>query len=420
MQFSTLDREKYVHCLSEDKQVCQNCSQNLTTISQSFVRSELVYVPAKLKVIDHYRESYECRCCKKRNLPAIQKTETSTPVIPHSYASASSITQVIIQKFVNVVPLYRQESTWQQAGLSLKRQTMSNWILHVSEEYFSPLIERLRAKLLEEQYLHADETRLEVLNEPNRKNTTSSFMWLYSTRQESTTPIRIFDYTQTRNGDHAKNFLVGFQGYEKVPSVTKCFCWSHLRRYFVEALPVNDVKKAGSIAEKAIRYCGHLFQLEKEFKNLTPEDRQKQRQKKSLPILRRFWLWVDQNADACLPKSKLFKAFKYALNQKSGLMEFVSDRNIAISNNLAENSIRPFTIGRKNWLFAGSPRGAKASAAIYSLVETAKANGLNIFDYFNCLLTRMPQMDRDDSRSLDQFLPWSSEVQQYCRSPKSF
>lgn len=324
-QFARLEREKQIHSQPENQRFCQKCTQPLAEVSQSFVRSEVIFIPARLKVVDFYQGVYECRCCKKSNLPAIQKAASPMPVIPHSYSSASAIAQIIVQKYVNAVPLYRQESAWQQAGLSLKRQTMSSWLLRVSEEYFIPLVNRLKEKLLEEQYLHADETRLEVLNEPSRKNTTNSFMWLYSTKEDACTPIRVFDYTETRNGDHAKRFLSGFcgyllsdayQGYEKVRNVTRCFCWSHLRRYFVESLPNRHSKNKDSLAGTAIQYCGQLFQLEKEFKHLMPENRQEQRQLKSLPILRQFWKWIDQNKELCLPKSKLFKAFQYALNQK--------------------------------------------------------------------------------------------------------
>lgn len=337
-QFSNLPREKQVYRLPEEQQICPNCTNALKGISESFVRSEVVFIPAKLKVVDFYRESYECRYCKKKELPAIHKTSTPAPVIPHSYTSASSIAQIIVQKFVNAVPFYRQENIWKQTGFPLKRQTMSNWILQVSEEYLFPLVDRLQEKLLEEHYIHADETRLEVMNEPNRKNPATSFMWLYSTKEDASSPIRIFDYTETRNGDHAKNFLKGFcgylisdafQGYEKVSNVIRCFCWSHLRRYFVEALPTEKSKKIDSLSETAIRYCGLLFQWEREFKDLTPEKRKQQRQKKTLPLLKEFWTWIDQNKENCLPKSKLFKAFQYALNQKNGLMQFLQDGNIA-------------------------------------------------------------------------------------------
>lgn len=171
----------------------------------------------------------------------------------------------------------------------------------------------------------------------------------------------------TRNGDHAKEFLKGFHGYlisdacsdyEKVEGITRCFCWSHLRRYFVEALPGDVNQPEATIPCQAIEYCSKLFKIEEEIEKLPPEEKKKQRQSRSKKVLDAFWSWVELNKDNCLPKSKLYKAFGYAENQKEGLMRFLDDGNIAISNNLAENSIRPFTVGRRNWLFSGSPKGA--------------------------------------------------------------
>lgn len=420
-----LPHHKVVFKLSDEDLNCPQCGTELKSIGEEFVRSEVEYIPALLKVIDYYRETYECRKCKKTDEPLMAKAPTTNPVIWHSYASPSSVAHIMYQKYVNAMPLYRQETDWKNLGLNLKRQTMSNWIIQASKDWLFPLIELLHKKMLEEKYLHADETKIEVMNEKGRKNTTDSFMWVYGTYKDSKIPIRIFEYQPTRNGDHPKKFLSGFhgylitdayQGYEKVEKITRCYCFAHLRRYFVDALPPDIQKPEATLPSKAIEYCNKLFKIEEQIEKLPPNEKQKQRQERSKPILDAFWAWVDENIDNCLPKSKLAKAFGYALNQKDGLMNFLQDGNIAISNNLAENSIRPFTVGRRNWLFSGSPEGAAASAAVYSIVETAKANGLNPYDYLRYIFKYLPGVCfTEEPEYLEEFLPWNPGVQEFCK-----
>ncbi len=291
-----------------------------------------------------------------------------------------------------------------------------------------PLINLLHRKLIEEKYIHADETRIQVLNEKGWKNTSDSYMWIYGTYKDSKTSVRIFKYQPTRNGDHAKTFLEGFkgylisdayQGYEKVNNITRCYCWSHLRRYFVDALPPDVNKPEATLPSQAIEYCGKLFKIEDEIENLPAEKKKMLRHERSKPVLDAFWSWIDVNKETCLPKSKLAKAFGYAINQKEGLMNFLKDGNIAISNNLAENSIRPFTVGRRNWLFSGSPEGAAVSAAVYSIVETAKTNGLNPYEYLRYILKFMPGLRYIEyPELLEELLPCSTDVQANCKAEK--
>ncbi len=421
-----LPHKKVVYKLDPEDLSCPQCNADLKSIGQEFVRTEVEYIPAQLNVIDYFRETYECRSCKNTDEPYIEKSPLPSPVIPHSFASPSSIAHVMYQKFVNAMPLYRQEKDWANLGLNLTRQTMSNWILIASRDWLFPIVNLLHQKMLEEEYLHADETRIQVLNEKDRKNTTDSFMWVYGTYKDSKFPIRIFEYHPTRNGDYAKEFLKGFsgylvsdayQGYEKVGNITRCYCWSHLRRYFVDALPSDIKSPEATLPTIAIEYCKKLFVIESELEALSSEARKIQRQERSKPVLEAFWSWVEINKDNCLPKSKLFKAFNYAINQKEGLMNFLKDGNIAISNNLAENSIRPFTIGRKNWLFSGSPEGADASAAVYSVIETAKANNINPYDYLVYIFKFLPGVRFDDEPEfLEDFLPWHPDVQAFCNN----
>lgn len=420
-----LPHDKIVFKLEDEDLTCPQCQNELTRVGEEFVRTEVEYIPAKLRVIDYYRETYECRKCKNTAQPYMEKTPMPEPVIPHSYASPAAVAHVIYQKYVNAMPLYRQETDWKNLGLALKRQTMSNWILIAAKEWLYPLLELFQQKLLTEDYIHADETKVTVMNEPGRKNTTDSYMWVYASYAGSKEAIRIFRYHPTRKGDHAREFLSGFhgylitdayKGYEKVENITRCYCWSHLRRYFVDALPADTKDAKNTLAGQAIEYCGRLFKVEEAIAELAPEKKKAQRQRRSKPILDAFWAWVWEHKEESLPKSKLSKAFTYAVNQKDGLMKYLEDGNIAISNNLAENSIRPFTVGRRNWLFSGSPEGASASAVAYSIIETAKANGLNPYEYLRFIFKYLPGCRfKEEPEFLEDFLPWNPEVQAFCK-----
>lgn len=251
-------------------------------------------------------------------------------------------------------------------------------------------------------------------------------MWGYTTGRHSNKQIRIFEYCAGRAGTNATDFLDGYtgflhtdgyKGYGKVKGITRCFCWSHARRYFADALP-KDIKSAdATLPNQGLAYCNKLFEIEKELKDLSAEDRKEQRLKLEKPVLEAFWSWVDLNINGVLSKSKIGQALQYVKNHQSGLMAYLEDGNCEISNNLAENSIRPFTVGRKNWLFAGSPKGAIASATVYSLVEIAKANDLNAYKYLQLLLSTLPKESFQKNKNLlDNLLSWNPKVQEVCKA----
>ncbi len=260
------------------------------------------------------------------------------------------------------------------------------------------------------------------MKEPGRKNTTDSYMWVYSSSQHAKHPIRIFEYQPGRSGKYPQTFLKGFQGYlhtdayqgyQKVQGITRCLCWAHVRRKFVDALPKNSSE---STAAQGIAFCNKLFGIEATLKDGTAEQRKAERLKQQKPVLDTFWAWVDVTRDQALPKSKLSDALNYAHNHKQELINYLEDGNCALSNNLAENSIRPFTIGRKNWLFSGSPKGAAASAAVYSIVESAKANGINPYKYLCYIFSELPGvLFRQHPEFLEEYLPWSLQVQAICK-----
>ena len=324
------------------------------------------------------------------------------------------------------MPLYRQEKEWETLGVKLSRATMSKWLMVAYRDWLSHIVDLLHQKLLQEHYLHADETPVQVLQEPGRKNTIGSYMWVYSSSKYSEHPMRLFEYQPGRSGKYPQQFLKGFSGYlhtdayagyNKVPEITRCFCWTHLRRAFVDALPKDVKSPEATLPARAIDYINKLFSIEKAIEAFVDaEQRKEQRLIQEKPVLEAFWSWVEKTSPTVLPKSKLGQALQYAINHKEGLMNYLKDGNCAISNNLSENSIRPFTIGRKNWLFSGSPEGAKTSAGIYTLIETAKANGLNPMKYIQFILSDMPGTTfLEYPEFLEDYMPWHPMIQQRCK-----
>lgn len=420
-----LPRTKRLCTLVEEDRFCESCGTTLVSIGEEFIRTEIEFIPAEVRVIDYYRETFECRTCRKNGESYIEKSPMPYPVIQHSMASPSTVAWVMHQKFVNALPLYRQEKEWKTLGVSLSRATMANWVQAASRDWLSPIVDLMHRKLLEEKHLHVDETTVQVMNEEGRKNTSDSYMWVYSTGQYSKTPIRIFEYQPGRNGKYPQEFLKGFKGYlhtdaysgyKKVSEITRCLCWSHLRRYFVDALPKDIKSPEATLPSQGIAFCNKLFEIEKTLEEFSSEKRKSERLKQEKPVLDAFWAWVEKSKASVLPKSKLREAMNYSLNQKEELMNYLKDGDCVISNNLAENSIRPFTIGRKNWLFSGSPKGAAASAAVYSIIESAKANGLNSYKYLYYIFKELPGVQFGQyPEFLEDYLPWNSEAQERCK-----
>jgi len=277
--------------------------------------------------------------------------------------------------------------------------------------------------MLLEPVVRADETEVQVLKEPGREAKTTPRMWVYCTGNRSKTPMVLYEYRPTRSGEHAKRWLSGFRGYlvtdgyagyNSVPDVTRCYCWAHVRRHWVDAIPKTE-NKAGSSAAVGVEYCNRLFALEDklEEKKLSAEEWTKARQYEAKPLLDEYWSWL--STVGALGGSALGKAVKYSLDLREGLSTFVEDSRISLSNNLCENHIRPFVVGRKNWLFSDTSKGAEASALCYSVLETAKANGLNVYLYLLYLLTEMPKAGALNDDVLERCLPWSPSLPEWCR-----
>ena len=392
----------------------------LTCIGQEYIRTELVLERARAKVVKHYRKVYADRELEQETGYAeVFKPVMPPPLLPHSYASASVVTDVLMKKYVDAMPLYRQEQMWKRMGVELKRGTMANWVIQVADLYLRPFWKRIRSELLTQSTIHADETVMQVHKEKDRPDTSESRMWVYSSAKRADIQLRCFEYRESRSGKWAKTFLEGFSGvlitdgysgYNKVQEAERAGCWAHMRRKWLEAMPEGADAKTCKAAE-GYEFCNRLFELEHQFEELTAEERLIQRKEKSGPVLEAYWKWLNTIAR---PTGKLKDAVTYAQNQKAHLSAFLEHGEIEISNNQVENAIRPFVIGRKGWLFADTPQGAEASAIIYSLMETAKANSLRLDDYLLHLLSIMPERaEQNKDFEIDDLLPWSEEMKSW-------
>ncbi len=390
-------------------------------------RREIAVVLPQVKVVEHLCQVYACRHCERHELQTpIVTAPMPRPIYPGSLASPSAMAHVMCQKYINSQPLYRQEQDWTRLGYPLSRQTMANWMIYGAEQWLLPVVVEMRRHLLKQAALHADETTLQVLKEPGKAAQSDSYMWLYRTSRGAA-PVVIYDYQRTRGGEHRRDFLAGFKGYlhvdgyagyHKVKDVTLVGCWAHARRKYDEALKAAPEARANphSVAVQGLAYCNPLFAIERELKDATPEERLAARKEQSQEVLDAYSTWLRQQKSRTMPKSTLGQAIGYSLNQWEKLTAFMKDGGLEIDNNRGERSIKPFVIGRKNWLFANTPRGAKASAAIYSVIETAKENGLHPFHYLTYLFEQLPQLaNLQEPQTLASFMPWSPLLPDFCR-----
>ena len=424
-----LPHKEVLYTLPEENKICDKCGSELHSIGKKFIRSEIEITPAVIRVIDIYQESFECRKCRKENLfSSIYSAPVPISVIPNSYASASTVAKVFADKYAMGIPLYRQETTWNYLGFPICRGTLANWIIYASHNYLSYIVERLHKLLLKEKYVHCDESTLQVLKEPDKAPTTNSYMWVYSTVKESKHPIRIFDYRPNRKAENPIEFLNGFNGvaitdaysaYGKLPGVTNSYCHAHSRRLFVEAIPAKKKDSRYSQAKKAIEYYKKLFKIEDEIADLSPDEKVEKRQELSKPIFEEFVSWCKKMVLAAGKDTKLYKAFNYTINHEEELSYFLKDGLVPMTNSLAERTIRGYAIGRNNWLFSDSVKGAEASAIAYTIVSTCKANGLDPLKYLTFLFKELPgnidRIDKEPDR-IDIFLPWSELPQKLCRT----
>ena len=410
--------------LAEDQRSCSTCGHPLKRIGKKYLYEELEIIPRQVRVIKYYSATYACENCEKESGYAhIYSIKAPPRLMKHSLASPSTVADVMTRKYVDGLPLYRQEKIWAREGVALSRATMANWVIQTAQTWLKPLYRRLKKHLLESCVIYADETVVQVLKEDGKPATSESRMWAYGSEKRGGRSIRVFEYQPDRSGKHAAAFLKGFSGclvtdgyagYNQVTGAVRCGCWAHMRRKWREAMP-KGATTATSKAAVGYEYCNKLFALEKKFSKMSDSVRKTARQAKAEPLLEAYWRWLKTLDPA--PGSKLAEAVTYALNQKPYLSAFLEHGEVDISNNFAENAIRPFVVGRKNWLFSDTTKGAESSAVVYTLVETAKANGLDPYAYLLQLLTELPYLGRNPSQDdLDMFLPWHPAVQAACTS----
>lgn len=434
----------------EKDRYCPYCNAPMVPIANTFIREELRIIPARVERVRYLQETLICPECRKDGDGTIIKADAPASLMKHSPLSPSIGAFVIFHKIFMNTPYYRQETAAFQYGIKLPRETMANWLIYCGQEYFLPIFEKMHSLLLNRDIIHADETTCQVLREENKTAESTSYMWIYASGSDGLPKIILYDYQPGRAGAYPREFLAGFsgllqcdgyQGYNAVEDVILVCCMAHCRRKFFEAVPAARRKKLKLLdinseetipdqdipaeskwpdmipAEIGLAHCNKLFHIEQGLKALETEERSRKRRELETPVWDSFWKWL-ATVDP-LGGSKLAKAVTYANNHKDTLVNYMLDGKCEISNNRAERCAKSYAIGRKNSLFHTSVDGAQASAVMYSIVETAKANGLNVLQYLYMVLLYMPDY-KNEPAGIEQLLPWSEFMKEYCTGPADF
>lgn len=390
-----LPRTRQEHRLPPDG-ICPHCRGTLRPLPPE-ITEQMIAVPARYEVIQHIRHKTVCRCCEAFTTAPPPKSM----VEGSSYGSASFLAYIACNKYQLGLPYYRQEKLFRQSHVAINRTTMAN-LMNTCADRLVALFMLLKEALLRQSIIHADETTVQVLKEPGRDAQTTSYMWLYRSVKGALHPIILFDYQETRAGEHPTKFLTdftgylqvdGYAGYNAVKEVTRIGCMAHIRRGFVKALDaIPKAQRAEALAAWPIDQIAILYQIEKHQADATPEQRQAARQQHSLPIMNDIKGWLDRHKEQVVPKSLLGKAIHYALGQWDRMRVYLDDGRLSIDNNCAERAIKDLVLGRRAWLFADRPEGAHTIAIMHSLVQTAVANGLDPYQYLQHVFTVMPSL----------------------------
>ena len=383
------------------------------------------FTPAKVEVEEHHVKVYA-----GKKTDEIVKAPHPESLLRGSLVSPSLEAAVMNAKYVNAVPLYRQEQEFERYGLHISRQNMANWTIQCADRYLAVLYDYLHEKIYGYHVLQADETPV-LVNKDGRPAGSKSYMWVYRTgRMYTDRQIVLYEYQRTRNASHPGEFLKDFNGicvtdgyqvYHTIEAEREDLriagCWSHARRRFDEAVKVlPKAKQKDSRAYLGLTMIQAIYREEKQLKELPAQERHNRRQLSVRPLVEAYFTWVRENLPKVPQKSKTWEGFSYSLNQEKYLKVFLDDGEVPMDNNAAEQSIRGFCIGKKNWVMIDTVAGAKSSAIIYGIAETAKANGLKPYDYFEHLLTEIPKhLDDTDRSFLDDLLPWSPNLPAKCR-----
>lgn len=428
---ANLEKVVIEHKLEEDKAICGKCNSSLKVIGTK-TKEILQYIPAKLYIEEHVTYSYACKPCETAEGKAnIISTKAPKTLLHKSMASNELLAHVINLKYQHAMPLNRQETYFKMLGANLSRQTMANWIIKSSDE-LKVIYDLMKKELLKSNYIQADETTLQVIENNGENSKSKKYMWLYRTGI-SKKPIILYDYQKTRSSSCPRDFLKGFSGYlqtdgyngyNKVENIKRLYCLAHIRRKYHDIIVTLDkeaLKKSRAII--GFNFCEKLYEIEKYLRKEYSEDedyyekRYEIRLKESAPIIDEFIEYVDKEILGAVPKSPLGQALDYTRKLLPSFKTFLEDGFLEIDNNASERSIKPFVIGRKNWLFSSSSKGAKASALMYSLIETAKANGLIVEKYLMYLMDVLANTETENREDLIEVLPWSNKLPNEIKIP---
>jgi len=405
-----LPRTEVIHDLPDNEKVCPKDGTELKHIGDE-CSEQLNYIPAKINVLRHVRRKYACPCCQAYLITAPKPPQP----IERSIASPMLLATIAIQKYCDGLPLYRQAEIFKRLGIELDRGSLANWMIKCGQ-LIQPLINLLFDHARMQQILHMDETVLQVLQEKGRSAQQKSRMWVMTTASHSAVNVILYHYSETRSAAEAAYMLDDFSGalvtdgygaYDalaKEEKFTQLGCWAHARRYFVDAKKTQPKGKSGK-ADQALALIQKLYRVEKQILNASVEERYLAREQTSQPILQQLRQWLDKSLENPIKQGKLAKALTYLNNQWPKLIRYTKNGAWPIDNNRAENAVRPFVIGRKNWIFAATPKGASGSANLYSLIETAKANGLEPSTYLTEVFTKLPQVNSVED--IEALLPWN-------------
>lgn len=414
-----------VDSLSDEEKECPVCNTPMQPIGTEVIRREVVHVKPEMYMVEYVATTYSCPVCKDTEDPQfIKDNEAPKALIEGSYASASLAAWCFYQKFAVSVPFYRLEKSFEELGAKIGRTTMANWAIQCNTMYFKPLADYFHRKLLERKFIMMDETTIQVLNEPNKRPESKSYVWLMRSGEDGLPPIVQYSYSPSRSGEVAISLIDGiapdtylmcdgYSGYNKLKNIRRCTCYAHIRRYLYEAIPSGKGNDLSQPAVQGVMYCNKLFEYERKYaeKGLSPKQRHARRLKDEKPVIEAFLSWTD--SQPVTGSGRFSKAITYIKNRREYMLTYLEDGRCSLSNNPSENSIRPITVGRKNWLFSKSVEGAEASMGIYTIVEMAKLHGLSRYKYLEYLLENRPSAEMTDEE-LDKLAPWNEDVQKAC------
>jgi len=410
-----IPRVETIHDLSEEEKRCA-CGERMVRIREKSCE-KLEIIPARIRVRRHVRPIYACHACEgsgDESRAAVRVAPAPVQLLPRSIASPALVAYIIVGKFCDSLPFYRQEKQFARIGVQISRQDMANWSVAVFER-LRPLREQMREQIRQGPVVQIDETTVQVMGEPGRLNTTKSFMWVFLGGSPGE-PVVDYQYHPSRSGKIPSEVLRGYKGfiqtdgydgYEELGSqegIIHVGCWAHVRRKFFEA---KQIAKAKGSADAALASIDALFRVERTLRDLdiTSLQFQERRRQQAEPVLEKFLSWLQERKDQVPPSLTLGKAIGYTLGQWPKLIRYLDSPLLGPDNNACERAIRPFVIGRKNWMLAGSPAGAEASATWYSLIETAKLNGIEPYLYLYFVLSRLP--DSNNAADYRFLLPWN-------------